>query len=274
MAIVSLHSAASGLSALNTQLDVIANNLANVNTQGFKGSRVNFQDLLYQEKALPGTENAAGDQRPTGLYVGLGVKVSGTQLDFRQGSLLRTDNPLDMAIEENGNEVRSFFRVRVEPDRAPNGIAFTRAGNFTRNRDGELVLASDTGRRLDPPITIPQEAISISVNTDGEVFYTTAGSPTPQSAGRITLSGFINPAGLKQIGENLYTETEASGPAVDGNPGEGALGIIRGGVLEASNVDPTRELVELIRTQRAFEMNSNVIRAADDTLRAVAQLRR
>lgn len=274
MAIVSLHSAATGLSALNTQLDVIANNLANVNTQGFKGSRVNFQDMLYQEKALPGTENANGDQRPTGIYVGLGVKVSGTQLDFKQGSLLRTDNPLDLAIEDAAGDSRSFFRVRVEPDRAPNGIAYTRAGNFTRNSEGDIVLANDTGRRLDPPITIPIDALSFSVNTDGEVFYTTSGSATPQSAGRISLSGFLNPAGLKQVGENLFVETEASGPPVDGNPGESGLGIIRGGVLEASNVDPTRELVELIRTQRAFEMNSNVIRAADDTLRAVAQLRR
>jgi len=274
MAIVSLHSAASGLSALNTELDVIANNLANVNTQGFKGSRVNFQDLLYQEKAAPGTENAAGDKRPIGEYVGLGVKVSGTQLDFRQGSLLRTENPLDLAIDDNGGEARSFFRVRVEPDRAPGGVAYTRAGNFTRNSDGDLVLASDTGRRLDPPVTVPIDAISVSVSTDGVVSYTTATSPDAQVAGQISLSGFINPAGLKQLGENLFVETGASGPPVDGNPGEGGLGILRGGLLESSNVDPTRELVKLISTQRAFEMNSNVIRAADETLRAVAQLRR
>ncbi|MFM9956707.1 MAG: flagellar basal-body rod protein FlgG [Phycisphaerales bacterium] len=274
MAIVSLHSAATGLSALNTQLDVIANNLANVNTQGYKSSRVNFQDMLYQERGVPGTENANGDQRPTGLYVGLGVKASGTQVDFAQGSLLRTDNALDLAVDEGGGEARSFFRVRVEPDRAPNGFAYTRAGNFTRNRDGDLVLATDSGRRLDPPVNIPQDAVSISVNTDGVVNYTTAGSPTPQTAGRISLSGFVNPAGLRQVGENLFAETEASGPPVDGNPGEGALGLVRSGVLESSNVDPTGELVELIRTQRAFEMNSNVIRAADDTLRAVAQLRR
>lgn len=274
MAIVSLHSAASGLTALNTQLDVIANNLANVNTQGYKSSRVNFQDMLYQEKAVPGTENANGDQRPTGLYIGLGVKVSGTQLNFSQGSLLRTDNAMDLAIDEGGADARSFFRVRVEPDRAPNGFAYTRSGNFTRNRDGDLVLANDSGRRLDPPVNIPPEAVAVTVNTDGEVLYTTADSPTPQSAGRIALSGFVNPAGLRQVGENLFVETEASGPSVDGNPGEGGLGIIRSGVLEASNVDPTHELVELIRTQRAFEMNSNVIRAADETLRAAGQLRR
>ncbi len=274
MAINALHSSASGLSALNTQLDVIANNLANVNTQGFKVSRVNFQDLLYQEKAHPGTENASGDQRPTGLYVGMGVKVSGTQLDFRPGPPVTTGNPLDLSIDESGGQAVSFFRVKVETDRAANGIAFTRAGNLGRNKNGELVLGNDVGRRLDPIITVPQDAQSISVASDGEVTYTSAGSPTPQTAGRVQLAGFINPEGLKQIGENLYAETDASGPPVDGNPGEGALGLIRSGTLEGSNVDPTSELVELIKTQRAFEMNSNVIRAADDTLRAVAQLRR
>lgn len=274
MAIVSLYSSASALSALNTQLDIISNNLANVNTQGFKGSRANFQDLLYQEKALPGTENANGDERPTGLYVGLGVKVSGTQLDFRPGPTVTTDNPLDLSIQDKGNYATSFFRVQVEPDTSTNGIAYTRAGNFTTNKDGELVLATDVGRRLDPRIVLPQDAQDISVSSDGEVTYTTAGNTTPQTAGKILLSSFINPAGLKQIGENLYVPTESSGPAVDGNPGEGALGLIKSGALEASNVDPTHELVEMIKTQRAFEMNSNSIRAADDTLRAVAQLRR
>lgn len=274
MANIALYSAASGLSALNTELDVIANNLANVNTTGFKGSRVNFQDLLYQEKAAPGTENTNGDQAPTGQYVGLGVRVSGTQLDFRQGAFVQTANPLDLSIQDIGNFAQSFFRVKVEPDRAANGIAYTRAGNFTRNKDGELVLATDTGRRLDPTITIPQEATSVSVDSSGQVSYTTGADPNPQIAGQIELSGFVNPAGLKQIGENLYALTDASGPAIDGVPGEGQLGTIASGMLEASNVDPTKELVELIRTQRAFEMNSNVIRAADDTLRAVAQLRR
>lgn len=274
MAINALYSAATGLSALNTQLDIISNNLANVNTNGFKASRANFQDLLYQEQSFPGTENANGDIRPTGLYVGMGVKVSGTQLDFRQGAPVTTGNPLDVMIQDPGNYARSFFRVQVEPDRSANGIAYTRAGNFTQNQNGELVLATDTGRRLEPVITIPADAISVSIANDGEVSYTTPANATPQVAGRILLAGFVNPAGLMQIGENLYAPTDSSGPAVDGNPGEGTLGTLSSGQLEASNVDPTKELIEMIKTQRAFEMNSNSIRAADDTLRAVAQLRR
>lgn len=269
MALVALDSAATGLSALNTDLDVIANNLANVNTEGFKSSRVNFQDLLYQEKALPGVENSNGDKRPTGLYVGLGVKVSGTQLNFTQGSPINTGRPLDAMIDGVG-----FFQVRVENDRAPNGLAYTRAGNFTVNRDGELVLANDQGRRVEPAITIPQDAISVDINADGRVLVLQPGQTQPVEVGQFELAAFVNPAGLKQMGENLFAETEASGPPVTGQPAQQNLGRLVSGFLEGSNVDPTTELIKLIRTQRAFEMNSNVIRAADETLRAVANLRR
>lgn len=268
MAVISLQTAATGLSALNTEMDVIANNLANVNTDGFKASRVNFQDLLYQEKKLPGVENSNGDQRPMGLYIGLGVQVSGTQLDFQQGSPQPTGRNLDVAIDGIG-----FFRVSVEPDRGVDGVAFTRAGNFTLNSDGEIVLATDTGRRLEPVITIPEEALEVDIGADGKVYYSLPGAADPVEAGQIELSAFINAQGLKQIGENLFTETAASGPPVPGNPGEQNLGILRSGFVEASNVDPTLELVKLIKTQRAFEMNSNVIRAADETLRAIANLR-
>ena len=249
-------------------MDVIANNLANVNTNGFKASRVNFQDLLYQEKALPGVENSNGDQRPTGLYIGLGVRVSGTQLNFEQGSPLTTGRNLDVAIDGAG-----LFRVSVEADRGVNNVAFTRAGNFTLNSDGELVLATDQGRRLEPVITIPEDATGIEIGADGRVVYSQPGNADPVEAGRIELSAFINPQGLKQIGENLYVETAASGPPIPGNPGEQTLGILQSGFVESSNVDPTMELVKLIKTQRAFEMNSNVIRAADETLRAIANLR-
>ncbi|QOJ01776.1 MAG: flagellar basal-body rod protein FlgG [Phycisphaeraceae bacterium] len=266
MAIIALQSAASGLSALNTALDVTANNLANVNTAGFKSSRVNFQDLLYIERAQPGVENANGDQRPIGLYVGLGVRPSGTQLNFDQGSPL-VGTQFDLMIEGNG-----FFRVAV--DESLGGIAYTRAGNFVRNADGEIVLASADGRRLDPSISIPADAIAFSVSEDGRVLYTQAGDPAPQEAGQIQLATFINPAGLKQIGETLFTETSASGAPIEGEPGTDNRGRIRQGMIESSNVDPTRELIDLIRTQRAFEMNSQTIRAADDTLRTVAQLRR
>lgn len=268
MALIALHSASTGLSSLNTELDVTANNLANVNTTGFRASRVNFQDLLYLERAVPGTENANGDERPTGVYVGLGVQVAGTQLSFEQGSILPSPGrPLDIAIEGDG-----FFKVQIEPDRA-GGFAYTRAGHFTLNADSEIVLASDVGRRLEPVITIPPEATKISVASDGTVnFVDQAG--TNQVAGQIQIANFINPAGLAQIGETLLVPTEASGPEILANPGEEGMGHLLGGFLEASNVDPTRELISLIRTQRAFEMNSQVIRAADETLQAASQLRR
>jgi flagellar basal-body rod protein FlgG len=267
MAIIALQSSATALSALNTQLDVTANNLANVNTNGFKSSRVNFQDLLYIEKAQPGVENANGDKRPTGLYVGLGVKVSGTQLDFTDGTTIQTGRPLDLRIEGLG-----FFKVKVEDSQG--GFAYTRAGNFTTNRDGELVLGTDQGRRLDPNIIIPPDATSITIDANGIVSVLQPGKNDLNQVGAIQLAAFVNPAGLKQIGENLYTETAASGPPIEGKPGEDQRGTLQQAALESSNVDPTKELVEMIRTQRAFEMNSNSIKAADDTLRAVAQLRR
>lgn len=269
MALNALHAASTGLSALNTELDVIANNLANVNTAGFKSSRVNFEDLIYQEKALPGVENANGDQRPTGLYVGLGVRVSGTQLNFTQGSPLETGRQLDVLIDGQG-----FFQVEVEDDRAEGGIAYTRAGNFALNSDGEIVLANMQGRRLFPNITVDPDARFVEIGADGIVSFIGPGSDAPQEAGTIELATFVNPQGLKQLGENLFVETDASGDPITGDPGEENRGILRSGFLENSNVNPTLELIKLIRTQRAFEMNSNVIRAADETLRSVAQLRR
>ncbi len=265
MAILAMQSAASGLNALNTQLDVTAHNLANVNTTGFKASRANFQDLLYLERAQPGVENALGESRPTGLFVGLGVRVAGTQHDFGEGSVIVTNRPLDVRIAGKG-----FFQVQTE-----NGqIGYTRAGNFVVNSEGDLVLASDPGRRLEPAINIPDNALEIEIASDGRVFVTIEGEPAPQEQGQIELATFINPAGLRPVGENLFMETEGSGPPTTGAPGEENRGTLINGMLEGSNVDPTRELIELIRTQRAFEMNSQAIRAADETLRAVAQLRR
>jgi len=270
MANIALQSASTGLSALNTKLDVIANNLANVNTNGFKASRANFQDLLYVEEAQPGVENSIGDRRPTGLYVGLGVKVSGTQVDFTQGSPINTGRDLDVCIQGDG-----FIKVKVEDALGNGGVAYTRAGNFSLNKDGEIVLATDQGRRLDPPITIPADAIRpITIGADGKVNVLKPGSTEPEEVGQIKLTVFINPAGLKQVGENLFVESAASGQPLEGNPGEDNRGTIKQNFVEGSNVDPTFELIEMIRTQRAFEMNSNSIKAADDTLRAIAQLRR
>jgi len=269
VAILALQTAASGLTALNTQLDVVANNLANINTAGFKQSRANFQDLIYIERAQPGVENSNGDQRPTGLYVGLGVKVSGTQVNFEQGAPLTTNEPLDLMIDGIG-----FFQVRVQAETGNGGLAYTRAGNFSRNSNGEIVLANDQGRRLEPGITIPDDAESVSIDSTGRVFVTQPGDATATEIGQIEIAAFVNPAGLRQIGENLYVESSASGPPILGEPGSQNRGDIFQGRLEASNVDPTRELIELIRTQRAFEMNSQTIRTADETLRAIGQLKR
>ncbi|MFG0305993.1 MAG: flagellar basal-body rod protein FlgG [Phycisphaerales bacterium JB040] len=269
MAVIALQSASSALNALNTQMDVLANNLANINTTGYKASRTNFQDLLYIERQQPGVENANNDQRPTGLYVGLGVKVSGTQQTFEQGAPESTGNPLDLMIDGLG-----FFKVSVEAETAAGGVAYTRAGNFTVNSDGELVLANSDGRRLEPAITIPDDAETLTVTSDGRVFVSIPGDADPQEVGQIELANFVNPAGLKQIGSNLWAESTASGPPIEGNPTEENRGGILQGMLERSNVDPTRELIGLITTQRAFEMNSQSIRAADETLRAIGQLRR
>lgn len=267
MAINALYSAASGLAALDTALDVTANNLANVNTPGYKASRCNFQDLLYVEKEQPGALNANDDQRPIGLYVGLGVKVSGTQLDFTQGAPQFTGRPLDVTIDGEG-----FFTVSVQDSLG--GTAYTRAGNFALNKDGEIVMANDQGRRLEPVINIPEDATNVTISSDGRVYYTSASDPNQVEAGQIQLATFANPAGLKQIGENLYTQTDASGDATTGDPSTDQRGSLQQSFLESSNVDPTRELIDLIRTQRAFEMNSQSIRAADESLRTVSQLRR
>lgn len=269
MAITALHTAATGLSALNTQLDVTANNLANSTTIGFKASRVNFEDLFYMQKLQPGVENTNGDTRPIGLFVGLGVRVAGTQLSFEQGNMISTGRPLDVAIEGRG-----FLRANVPPDKAPQGIAYTRAGQLTLNQNGDLVFAFANGARLEPAINIPSDAISIDISPDGQVTVVQPANPDPTVVGQIDLATFVNPEGLKQIGENLFTETQASGPPIVGLPLEQNRGQIRSGFLEGSNVDPTSELVDLIKTQRAFEMNSQTIRTADESLRAITQLRR
>lgn len=268
MAITALHSAATGLSALDTELDVIANNLANANTTGFKASRVAFEDLLYLEKAQPGVENANGDQRPTGIFVGLGTRVSGTQVDFRQGDPVQTDRQLDFSIDGHG-----FFQVNILENEG-NGIGYTRAGNFFVNSEGDLVLGNAQGPRLEPPINIPADAIKVEVSADGNVFAFQPGAVEPTNVGQLEIATFVNNPGLRPIGGNLYVETAASGPPIEGTPGEGQLGTILQNFLEGSNVNPVRELVELIKTQRAFELNSQSIQAADEALQVVGNLRR
>ncbi len=268
MAIVALHSAASGLSALSTGIDVIANNLANVNTAGFKAARANYEELLYQEKQQAGVENANGDQRPTGLFVGLGTRVASTQFDFSTGSALNTNGELDMMIDGTG-----FFQVGIIAEQG-GGIGYTRAGNFARNRDGEVVLANADGPRLEPPISIPQDATDIAIASDGTVTVRLPNNPEPQEVGQVQLATFTNSGGLKPIGKNIFIETAASGPPIQGNPAEGPFGVILHKFQESSNVDPVRELIDLIKTQRAFEMNSQTIQAADEALQVISNLRR
>ena len=268
MAITALYSAATGLRALSTQIDVVANNLANAETTAFKRSRVNFEDLMYLVLKQPGTTNAAGDVSPAGIFVGLGVKVSNTQLDLEQGSLENTGRPLDVGIQGDG-----FFRVKIM-DTIADGTAYTRNGNFFVNNEGELVLGIGDGYKLIPPITIPINSTDVTISQDGNIQVLVAGQNTPINAGQLQLSQFVNPNGLKLLGGSLYTETEASGAPSTTIPGEEGAGMILQGFLEASNVDPVKELVTLIKTQRAFELNSQSIQTADQALQTIGNLRR
>jgi flagellar basal-body rod protein FlgG len=268
MAITALHSASTGLSGLQTQIDVISNNLANVNTNGFKSQRVNFEDLMYQQKAQPGVENANGDQRPAGIEVGLGTRVANTQRNFSTGSPVQTGNDLDLFIEGDG-----FFQVQVRQQDGT-GIGYTRSGNFFKNAEGDIVLGNSNGPRLEPPITVPDDATQISVTADGIVQAFVPGQVEPQEVGQIELANFVNPAGLKAKGGNIFVETPASGPPITGEPGESNFGTIKQNMLEGSNVDPVKELVDLIKAQRAFEFNSQSIQAADQALQVIGNLSR
>ena len=268
MAITALQAAASGMRALDEKLNVVANNLANINTNGFKRSRVNFEDLLYQVKREPGIPNAEDEPIPHGVLVGTGVKVSGTQLNFGPGAVDTTGKQLDLQIDGDG-----FFQVRTV-DNGDIVTGYTRAGNFVQNAVGNIVLGNSGGAVLEPPIVIPDDAIEVSIGRNGEVRVRQQGASTLNTVGQIELGRFVNPEGLKQIGRNLYIETDSSGAPVTGTPETDGLGATVQGALEMSNVDPVRELIDLITTQRAFEMNSQSIQSADESLRIVANLRR
>lgn len=266
MSVQTLYTAATGMDALETKLDVIANNMANINTTAFKKDRANFEDLFYRQIRLPGALDADGSITSTGVEVGLGTRVSSTQTNHGQGAFQTTNNPLDFAIEGNG-----FFRV-TDP---AGGVLYTRSGNFGINASNQLVLGSaQNGWVLDPTVSIPPEATNIVVTTDGQVQYSTAADPTLQNAGQIQLSTFVNPDGLLKLGDNLFKQTDASGPPNDLNPGDQGAGNLRQGSLEASNVEPVQELIDLITTQRAFELNSQVVQAGDQIMQVAANLRR
>lgn len=266
MSVQSLYSAATGMSAMETKLDVIANNLANIETTGFKRGRANFEDLFYRHEKMPGAEDTSAQYTATGIAVGLGSRVSSIQTEFRQGAFQMTERPLDVAIEGPG-----FFQV-LDPS---GDTLYTRSGNFSINANGQLVLGSaNTGRLLEPSIIIPEDAVAVSISADGAVSVRQPGSPELSSQGDIELVTFINPEGMLKVGENLYAETNASGSPITGTPGQEGIGLLRQGALEASNVEPVRELIDLITTQRSFEMNSQAIQVGDEIMQLVANLRR
>jgi flagellar basal-body rod protein FlgG len=265
-----MQAAASGMRALDTKLNVVANNIANVNTVGFKRSRVNFEDSLYQVRREPGVRGADDEPNPHGILVGLGTQVSGTQLDFSPGAPDQTGRKLDVAIEGEG-----FFQVRTYYN-GQETIAYTRAGNFTRNANGDLVLANGEGSRLEPAINVGEQVNEddIYIGRDGTVSVRQQGNSQLTEVGQLEMARFINPEGLKSIGKNLYVDTDASGQPITGQPLQDGLGGLMQSALENSNVDPVRELVDLIFTQRGFELNSQSIQSADETLRVVTNLRR
>ncbi len=268
MAITALHSAATGLRALSTRIDVVANNLANAETTAFKRSRLNFEDLFYLTLKQPGTVNAAGDVSPAGIFVGLGTKISNSQLDLDQGSLENTGRPLDVGIQGTG-----FFKVKIL-NSVSNGVGYTRNGNFFVNKNGELVLGMGDGYKLVPPVNVPANASDVTISQDGRIDVLLPGQTVKTNVGAIKLTSFINPQGLQLQGGSIYTETDSSGPPVDVTPGDGGTGQLLQGFLEGSNVDPVKELVTLIKTQRAFELNSQSIQTADQALQTIGNLRR
>ncbi len=266
MSIQTLYTAATGMEALETKLDVIANNLANINTVSFKRDRANFEDLFYRYRPLPGGQDSAGNLTPTGIGIGLGSRVSSTQTDFDQGSFQMTGNQLDVAIEGNG-----FFPV-LDPS---GETLYTRAGNFSVDANGNLVMGSASiGRPLDPAIVIPTDATDIVISPEGLIQVRQYAQTQLSQVGQIQLALFVNPDGLQKLGDNLYRETDSSGTAILSNPGIDGLGVVRQNALESSNVEPVQELIDLITTQRAFELNSQVVQAGDQIMQLITNLRR
>lgn len=250
--------AKTGLDAQQMRLAVVSNNLANVNTTGFKRSRAVFEDLLYQNVRQVGAQSSQNTQLPSGLSLGTGVRPVATEKLFTQGNLVQTSNPLDMAIQGRG-----FFQVTT-----PDGtLAYTRDGSFQVDAQGQMVTSN--GYILQPAITVPQNTISVTVGSDGVVSALVAGSTAPTQIGNLQLADFINPTGLQPMGENLYRESTASGSPQTGNPGLAGLGTLVQGSVESSNVNVVEELVNMIETQRAYEMNSKAIATADQMLQYV-----
>lgn len=250
-----------GLDAQQTNMDVIANNLANVSTNGFKRARAVFEDLLYQTLRQPGAQSSQQTQLPSGLQIGTGVRPVAAERIFTQGNLQQTGNPLDIAVNGQG-----FFQVLL-----PDGTtAYTRDGSFHVDSQGQLVTSS--GFHVQPAVTIPANSLSVTIARDGVISVTRAGSAAPTQAGSLQLVNFVNPAGLQSMGENLYLETASSGTPNANTPGTNGLGLISQGYVETSNVNVVEELVNMIQTQRAYEINSKSIQTSDQMLQRLSQM--
>lgn len=257
----SLWIAKTGLDAQQTNLDVISHNLANVSTNGYKRQRAVFEDLLYQNLRQPGAQSTQQTQIPSGLQLGVGVRTVATEHIHTQGTLQRTDNPLDIAVNGQG-----FFQIQM-----PDGtLAYTRDGAFQRDSTGQLVTSS--GYPVSPAITIPSDAISITISRDGIVSVTQAGQASPTQVGNLQLATFINNGGLQSVGENLYVETASSGTPTPNTPGSNGAGLLNQGLVETANVNVAEELVSMIQTQRAYEMNSRAVQTSDAMLGRLTQL--
>lgn len=259
----SLYTSASGMLANQLYVDSISNNLANVNTTGFKKAKVEFQDLLYQTMVEPGSSTSDGVRLPGSLQVGLGVKTAGNVRSFQQGSLLQTGNELDVAIQGEG-----FFVVRMPDDTR----AYTRDGSFKVNADGLIVTAD--GHYLDPQIQVPPDSSNLIVGPDGRVTVTLRGDDQPTEIGQLELATFVNPAGLRSLGQNLYQSTDASGNSAIGAPGANGSGTLAAQFLEGSNVQLVEEMVALIVAQRAYEISSKSIQVSDEMLQNANNLKR
>jgi len=252
--------AATGMNAQQTNLEVIANNIANINTTGFKRARAEFSDLLYQVERLQGVPNRANQTVPEGANIGLGVKTAAIRNLHVQGALTNTGNKLDLALMGDG-----WFQIEGSDGQT----LYSRAGAFNTNATGQLVTVD--GFNVIPAITIPPEAVEVIVNATGQIFARLDGQVELQNLGQLQLANFANEAGLAPLGDNLFRETEASGPANAGLPGDPGFATIQQGYLESSNVDPVKEITELISAQRAYEMNSKVIQAADEMAAVVSK---
>ena len=260
MSNAAMHVARTGLDSQAARMRVIANNLANVNTTGFKKDRAEFETLAYQTMTVPGAPSSAENRYAVGLALGSGVQMTGTARVNTQGAMTQTDNPLDMAIEGDG-----FFQV-LRPDGT---TGYTRAGNFSLSAEGQIVTSD--GMRLQPEISVPEGATAITIGADGTVSAQLQGQSAPTELGRIELARFVNPSGLQAMGGNLYAESAASGTPQVGTPGLDGRGTLRQGSLEGSNVNVVQELVDMIETQRAYEVNSKMISANDEMLRNANQ---